>query len=131
VFVNLRTGKRIRTSDGRHRDLDSKRLRAVRRRPGVELVQTGPPAFDLLLRRPARPDVLLRNCRDSMECWNAYERADVAFWHSDDDTLNAYDGRTDARRTLAAPDGSRRPLATATRHALVLTTGAGVYVTPR
>jgi hypothetical protein len=132
VYVDLRTGKRIRVADRKHRDLDSRKLRVIRRPvPPAELVQTGPPQFDLLLRRPGRADELLRNCRDSMECWNAYERADVAFWRSDDATLNAFDARTDVRRTLEAPDGTSLPVATATRHALVLTTGAGVYVTPR
>ena len=133
VYVNLRTGKRLRIADRRRRDLDSRKLSVIRRPspPPAELVQTGPPAFDLLLRRPGRDDVLLRNCKDSMECWNAYERADVAFWHSDDGTLNAYDARTDARRTLEVPDGSSRPVATATRHALVLTSAGGAFVTPR
>ena len=131
VYVNLRTGKRLRIADGRRRDLDSRRLRVTRRAPATEIVRTGPPDFELLLRRPGRPDVFLRSCRDTFECMHFSLAGEIAFWFGDDGVLNAYDGRTDARRTLVAPDGTARPVATATRHALVLTGADGVYVSAR
>ena len=131
VYVNLRTGRRLRIADLERRDLDSPRLRVIRTPPAVEIVRTGPPSFELLLRRPGRPDALLRSCQGSLECMHFNLASGVAFWFGDDGALNAFDARSDGRHTLVAPDGTTRPVATATDHALVLTGTGGVHIRAR
>ncbi len=129
--MNLRTGRRIRVADLKRRYLESRRLRVIRTPPAAEIVRTGPPDFELLLRRPDRPDVLLRSCRDTLECVHFNLASRVAFWFGDDGVLHAHDARSERRQTLAAPDGSSRPVATATDDVLVLTAPGGAYITPR